>query len=74
MTLNFHSYPILAPLDNIKVSYAGGVVAVIAVLAILYKNSSLATSSKNGLPLPPGPPAHWFWSNALPTVKSVLEI
>ncbi|OJA20502.1 hypothetical protein AZE42_13291, partial [Rhizopogon vesiculosus] len=26
-------------------------------------------SSKNGVPLPPGPPAHWFWSNALPTVR-----
>jgi len=63
----------LALLNNMKVSHAGGVVAAIGVLAMMYKKSWLAMSSKNGLPLPPGPPAHWFWSNALPTVKLVLE-
>ncbi|KIJ62870.1 hypothetical protein HYDPIDRAFT_176296 [Hydnomerulius pinastri MD-312] len=25
--------------------------------------------AKNGVPLPPGPPARWFWDNALPTKK-----
>ncbi|KAG1720536.1 cytochrome P450, partial [Suillus lakei] len=39
-----------------------------AVLAVLYKKSSLA-NSKNTIPLPPGPPARWFWSNALPSVN-----
>ncbi|KAG1728771.1 cytochrome P450 [Suillus lakei] len=52
----------------IKTDYAAGVVATVAVLAILYKKSSLA-NGKNAIPLPPGPPARWFWSNALPSVN-----
>ncbi|KAG2340515.1 cytochrome P450 [Suillus weaverae] len=43
-------------------------VAAVAVLALLYKKSSLG-DGKNAIPLPPGPPARWFWSNALPVVN-----
>ncbi|KAG2038135.1 cytochrome P450 [Suillus americanus] len=47
-------------------NYAAGVVVVVAVLfAVLYQRPSDA----NDIPLPPGPPARWFWSNALPTVN-----
>jgi hypothetical protein len=53
--------------------YAAGVVASVAVLAVLYKKFSLA-HGKNDIPFPPGPPARWFWSNALPSVKWVLEM
>ncbi|OAX30774.1 cytochrome P450, partial [Rhizopogon vinicolor AM-OR11-026] len=59
------------PINNINVSYTG-VVAAIVVLVILYKNCLLEMTSKNGVPLPPGPPARWFWSNALPTVRQVI--
>ncbi|KAG2028344.1 cytochrome P450, partial [Suillus americanus] len=45
-----------------------GVIAVVAVLTALYRKSSLA-SGRNDIPLPPGPPARWFWSNALPAVN-----
>lgn len=48
-------------------NYAVGVATVVAVLVILYKKFSLA--GRKGIPLPPGPPARWFWTNALPTVK-----
>jgi hypothetical protein len=48
-------------------NYAAGVVTVVAVLVMLYKKCSLA--GRKGIPLPPGPPARWFWNNALPTVK-----
>ncbi|KAG1850810.1 cytochrome P450 [Suillus subalutaceus] len=48
--------------------YAAGVVASVVVLAVLYKKFSLA-NGKNAIPFPPGPPARWFWSNALPSVN-----
>ncbi|KAG2121266.1 cytochrome P450 [Suillus clintonianus] len=48
-------------------NYAAGVVGVVAILGVLYTKSSLA--GRNNIPLPPGPPARWFWSNALPAVK-----
>ncbi|KAG2068482.1 cytochrome P450 [Suillus decipiens] len=49
-----------------NVNYAAGVVAVVAVLlAILYRKFW----GRNDSLLPPGPPAHWFWSNALPAVN-----
>ncbi|KAG1896562.1 cytochrome P450 [Suillus fuscotomentosus] len=57
----------------ITTDYAAGVVAFAAVLALLYKKSSL-TNGKNALPFPPGPPARWFWSNALPSVNIAREL
>ncbi|KIK35825.1 hypothetical protein CY34DRAFT_811854 [Suillus luteus UH-Slu-Lm8-n1] len=47
---------------------AASVVTSVAVLAVLYKKFSLA-DGKNTIPFPPGPPARWFWSNALPSVN-----
>ncbi|KAG1717239.1 cytochrome P450 [Suillus paluster] len=35
---------------------------------MLYRKFSLA-GRRNGIPLPPGPPPCWFWSNALPAVN-----
>ncbi|KAG2046951.1 cytochrome P450 [Suillus hirtellus] len=40
---------------------------VVAVLAALYTRFSFA--GRKGILLPPGPPARWFWSNALPAVN-----
>ncbi|KAG1732153.1 cytochrome P450 [Suillus lakei] len=54
-------------LNLMSTNYAAGVVIVVVVLVVLYKNSSLA--GRKGIPLPPGPPACWFWSNALPAVN-----
>ncbi|OJA21348.1 hypothetical protein AZE42_12222 [Rhizopogon vesiculosus] len=53
----------------INADYAAGFLAVVVLLQLakLYKKHSLAISSK--IPLPPGPPPRWFWSNVLPTVK-----
>ncbi|KAG2340358.1 cytochrome P450 [Suillus weaverae] len=48
-------------------SYVVGVVTVVASLVVLYEKSPLA--GRKGIPLPPGPPACWFWSNALPAVN-----
>ncbi|KAG1751694.1 cytochrome P450 [Suillus occidentalis] len=48
-------------------NYAAGIVVVIASLIMLYKKSP--SPRRKGIPLPPGPPACWFWSNALPTVN-----
>ncbi|KAG1838924.1 cytochrome P450 [Suillus subalutaceus] len=48
-------------------NYAAGVVAVIVLLVVLYNTSPLA--GRKGIRLPPGPPARWFWSNALPAVN-----
>lgn len=49
-------------------NYAAGIVAVVAsLITVLYKKFPLL--GRKGIPLPPGPPACWFWSNALPTVN-----
>ncbi|KAG2078550.1 cytochrome P450 [Suillus decipiens] len=48
-------------------NYAIGVATVIVLLAVLYKTSPLA--GRKGILLPPGPPARWSWSNALPAVN-----
>jgi len=55
-----------------KADYAAGLLVIVVVLQLakLYKKHSLGISSKNSIPLPPGPPPRWFWSNALPTVKT----
>ena len=40
-----------------------------ATVTFLYKRRQAALTSRNGIPFPPGPPARWFWGNALPSVK-----
>lgn len=52
----------------ITANYAAGIVAVVAALTVLYKKTSSA-NGKNDITLPPGPPACWFWRNALPSVN-----
>ncbi|KAG1720323.1 cytochrome P450 [Suillus lakei] len=47
-------------------NYAASVIAVVAVLVVLYQ---FKQGSRNSIPLPPGPPARWFWNNALPAVN-----
>ncbi|KAG2340491.1 cytochrome P450 [Suillus weaverae] len=49
--------------------YVTGVVTAIAALAVLYRKTSSANDKNPAVPLPPGPPARWFWSNALPSVN-----
>ncbi|KAF8839514.1 cytochrome P450 [Paxillus ammoniavirescens] len=44
-----------------------GVVAAASAVAVLYNKYQASPSTKNGIPLPPGPPACWFWENAFPT-------
>ncbi|KAF9235736.1 cytochrome P450 [Melanogaster broomeanus] len=46
-----------------------GLAVTVATLAVLYKKRQAAFASKNDIPLPPGPPARWFWDNALPSVN-----
>ncbi|KIJ65429.1 hypothetical protein HYDPIDRAFT_110496 [Hydnomerulius pinastri MD-312] len=49
--------------------YLVGFAATAATVAVLYKKRQAAFASMNGIPLPPGPPARWFWDNAMPTVN-----
>ncbi|KIJ11532.1 hypothetical protein PAXINDRAFT_84362 [Paxillus involutus ATCC 200175] len=44
-----------------------GVAAVTSAVAVLYNKYQAAPPTKDGRPLPPGPPARWFWENAFPT-------
>jgi hypothetical protein len=71
----FQSYLFPSSSSIATANYVASLVAVVVVLqlALLYKRHSPAMCSKGGIRLPPGPPPRWFWSNALPTVKSVLE-
>ena len=46
-----------------------GLAVTAATVAFLIKRYQAALTSKNGIPFPPGPPARWFWENALPSVK-----
>ena len=43
--------------------------ATVVGLTLLYKRPQKVLTAKKGIPLPPGPPARWFWENALPSVK-----
>lgn len=58
---------------SLDVSLAFGrvaaIVAVTATVAVLYRRFQAAPITKDGLPLPPGPPARYFWEVALPTSK-----
>ncbi|KAI9572527.1 cytochrome P450 [Boletus coccyginus] len=46
-----------------------GVAAAATTVIFLYKGCRAALASKNAIPLLPGPPARWFWDNALPSVN-----
>ncbi|KAF9241889.1 cytochrome P450 [Melanogaster broomeanus] len=48
---------------------ATGIVAAASVVTFLYNRYQAAPATKNGIPLPPGPPACWFWETAFPRSK-----
>ncbi|KAH7923755.1 cytochrome P450 [Leucogyrophana mollusca] len=48
-----------------KLTWLAGATMTASLLVVLYKKL-LACPAVNGIPLPPGPPARWFWDNALP--------
>ena len=54
--------------ESLPIALVAGVI-ITFVVAALPKKCRL-TSPKEGYPLPPGPPARWFWDNIVPTVKS----
>ncbi|KIJ05868.1 hypothetical protein PAXINDRAFT_121975 [Paxillus involutus ATCC 200175] len=43
-----------------------GIAAATSAAAILYNKHQAAPATKDGIPLPLGPPARWFWENAFP--------
>lgn len=45
------------------------VVALTSTFTALYKKYQAPPTTKDGLPLPPGPPPRRFWELALPTSK-----
>ncbi|KAG2138626.1 cytochrome P450 [Suillus bovinus] len=53
---------------SVSISYPAGIVVIVAAFGVLYQKFS-SSSRKNSIPLPPGPPARWFWSNALPAAN-----
>lgn len=59
---------LVLPTDLSTISVAG-LVAAVTFAAFVYRGYQAAPNLPNGLPLPPGPPARWFWQNALPSVK-----
>ena len=51
---------------------AGGAAAATALVLLSKKLYGCPTSThQNGVPLPPGPPATWFWGNPMPKQKYV---
>ncbi|KAF9236256.1 cytochrome P450 [Melanogaster broomeanus] len=54
---------------------ATGIVAAASVVTFLYNRYQAAPATKNGIPLPPGPPACWFWETAFPrsNIAQTLE-
>ncbi|KAF9235332.1 cytochrome P450 [Melanogaster broomeanus] len=42
------------------------IVAAVCVVTFLYNRYQAAPATKNGIHLPPGPPARWFWESAFP--------
>lgn len=54
-------------------TYVAGSAAAATVLLLLSKTIfATAPTQKNGVPLPPGPPATWLWENPLPKKQCVL--
>ncbi|KAF9233168.1 cytochrome P450 [Melanogaster broomeanus] len=51
---------------------AGGFIAAtfVVTLTFLYSKYQAAPATKNGIPLPPGPPVRWFWESAFPQSSS----
>ncbi|KAF9230712.1 cytochrome P450 [Melanogaster broomeanus] len=56
-------------LDRLQI--VAGIVAAASVVTFLYNKYQAAPATKNGIPLPPGPPARWFWQSAFPRSKMV---
>ncbi|KAF8553149.1 cytochrome P450 [Imleria badia] len=51
-----------------------GLAATAAAVIFLYKRRQAALTSKNGLPLPPGPPARSFWESAMPSTNTARTL
>jgi cytochrome P450 len=47
-------------------TYLAGTAAAATALVLLSKKYLASPTHKNGIPLPPGPPASWFWENPAP--------
>ncbi|KAF9235333.1 cytochrome P450 [Melanogaster broomeanus] len=43
-----------------------GIITAASVVTFLYNKYQATLATKNGIPLPPGPPARWFWQSAFP--------
>lgn len=61
--------PITLDASEIVTALALGIVGTL-VVAVLHKTRRTRLTSKEGYPLPPGPPARSFWENIIPTEKS----
>ncbi|KAF9233169.1 cytochrome P450 [Melanogaster broomeanus] len=53
---------------------AAGIVAAASILTFLYNKYQSAPATKNGIPLPPGPPVRWFWESPLSSSNHVIII
>lgn len=52
-------------------TYLAGGAAAATVFVLLSKKFLGSPTHKDGVPLPPGPPALWFWENPLPKQQYV---
>ncbi|KAG9313212.1 cytochrome P450 [Chiua virens] len=55
-------------------TYVAGGAAAAAAFVILSKTLAGTHSRKNNIPLPPGPPAVWFWEDPMPKQKVAVGI
>ena len=53
--------------------YLAGGAAAATALAFLSNKLYGCLTHKSGVPLPPGPPATWFWGNPMPKQKYVCS-
>ncbi|KAF9233850.1 cytochrome P450 [Melanogaster broomeanus] len=65
---------LLQGISTLKLEYLVGFTAAAIALVLLSKRYMGALASKGGVPLPPGPPARWFWQTAMPTKNTVLAV
>ncbi|KAF8549251.1 cytochrome P450 [Imleria badia] len=56
------------------VTFLVGLATTAATVTFLYKRRRAALTSNNDIPLPPGPPARWFWKSALPSVNTARTL
>ncbi|KAG9313182.1 cytochrome P450 [Chiua virens] len=69
-----HDSSIDITLSALPWTYIAGGAAAATVLVLLSNKFGRRSAHKNGIPLPPGPAATWFWQDPMPKERAAFKI